>query len=86
MGQNTSEPFKEELIALIAALKAENTSLKARIAELERRLGLNSSNSGKPPSSGQTSRRACRRPTRLRAARLRASSQPASWPTTAGSV
>jgi transposase len=41
-----------------AALRAENTTLKeliadlqARIAELERRLGLDSSNSGKPPSS-----------------------------------
>ena len=39
-----SEPTREELIALIAALNA-------RIAELERRLGLNSGNSGKPPSS-----------------------------------
>ena len=45
-----SEPSREELIALIGALRAENASLKARIAELERRLGLNSSNSGKPPS------------------------------------
>ena len=42
----------------IAALEAENIALKkalaasnARVAELERRLGLNSSNSGKPPSS-----------------------------------
>jgi transposase len=42
----------------IAALQAENALLRlemkalmARIAELERRLGLNSSNSGKPPSS-----------------------------------
>src|SRR5437660_6945221 len=41
-----------------AALRVENTALKeliagmqARIAELERRLGLNSRNSGKPPSS-----------------------------------
>src|SRR6266851_6922024 len=41
-----------------ATLRAENTALKelitgmqARIAELERRLGLNSSNSSKPPSS-----------------------------------
>jgi transposase len=51
----------EELIAQvkaqaaeIAALKAqvaENAVLKARIAELERQLGLNSRNSGKPPSS-----------------------------------
>ena len=43
---------------LIATLRAENAALKetiaalqARIAEFERRLGLNSSNSGKPPSS-----------------------------------
>ena len=35
---------KEELIALLLAQEA-------RIAELERRLGLNSRNSGKPPSS-----------------------------------
>jgi transposase len=44
--------------AVVAALQAENTLLRseiaalmARIGELERRLGLNSSNSGKPPSS-----------------------------------
>ncbi len=43
-GDSQSEPTREELIAVIAALQA-------RIAELERRLGLNSSNSGKPPSS-----------------------------------
>ena len=35
---------KDELIALLL-------TQEARIAELERRLGLNSSNSGKPPSS-----------------------------------
>src|SRR5438552_16152566 len=46
-----SEPSREELVALIAAQAAEIAALKARIAELERRLGLNSSNSGKPPSS-----------------------------------
>jgi transposase len=34
-----------------AALKAENAALKARIAELEHRLGLDSTNSSKPPSS-----------------------------------
>jgi len=32
-------------------LRAENAALTGRLAELERRLGLNSSNSGKPPSS-----------------------------------
>ena len=41
----------DDLLALVAALQAENATLKARLAELERRLGLNSSNSGKPPSS-----------------------------------
>jgi transposase len=34
-----------------ALLRAENAALLERLAELERRLGLNSSNSGKPPSS-----------------------------------
>ena len=44
--------------AVIAASRTENAGLRdviavltARIAELERRLGLNSANSGKPPSS-----------------------------------
>lgn len=32
-----------------AALRETNAVLLARIAELERRLGLNSGNSGKPP-------------------------------------
>jgi transposase len=49
--ESPSEPTLEELIALIKAQAAEIAALKARIAELERRLGLNSSNSGKPPSS-----------------------------------
>jgi transposase len=41
----------EHLIAQNALLVAERQALLARVAELERRLGLNSSNSGKPPSS-----------------------------------
>src|SRR5712671_8168085 len=49
--ESPSEPSREELFALIAALHAENAALKARMADLERRLGLDSSNSGKPPSS-----------------------------------
>ena len=49
--ESPSEPTREELIALIKAQAAEIAALKARIAELERRLGLNSSNSAKPPSS-----------------------------------
>lgn len=49
---------KVELLQIIKRLEEENRSLKAqlkkaleRIDELERRLGLNSSNSSKPPSS-----------------------------------
>ena len=34
----------------IALLRAENAALLERLADLERRLGLNSGNSGKPPS------------------------------------
>ena len=39
------------LQAEITVLRAENSALTKRLTELERRLGLNSSNSGKPPSS-----------------------------------
>jgi transposase len=39
------------LLAEIVVLRSENAALLGRLAELERRLGLNSSNSGKPPSS-----------------------------------
>src|SRR5271165_428040 len=41
----------QHLIAQNALLVSERQGLLARVAELERRLGLNSSNSGKPPSS-----------------------------------
>jgi transposase len=41
----------EALQAEIALLRAENAALAGRLVELERQLGLNSSNSGKPPSS-----------------------------------
>src|SRR6202011_1425586 len=41
----------ERLLTENAALKELIEGLQSRIAELERRLGLNSSNSGKPPSS-----------------------------------
>ncbi|MGO4128358.1 DUF6444 domain-containing protein, partial [Inquilinus sp. YAF38] len=49
---------EEGLLALIGELQARNRMLEqqnavltARVAELERRLGLDSSNSSKPPSS-----------------------------------
>ena len=69
--ETPSEPSKEELIALITALRAENAALKARIAELERRLGLNSSNSGKPPSSD-----GLKKPARVRSLREHSDKKP----------
>jgi transposase len=39
------------LRAAVSELQAANAALKARVAELERRLGKDSSNSSKPPSS-----------------------------------
>ena len=46
---------KDDLIALLLAQEVRHTAamtaLQARIPELERQLGLNSGNSGKPPSS-----------------------------------
>jgi hypothetical protein len=47
-GDSQSEPAREESIAPIQAQTAEIAVLEARIAQLERRLGLNSC---KPPSS-----------------------------------
>jgi hypothetical protein len=43
--ETPSEPSKEELIALIAAQRSEFAALKAWIAEFERQLGVNGSNS-----------------------------------------
>ena len=45
------QPGVGDQAAEILQLRAENATLKRRLAEVERRLGLNSSNSGKPPSS-----------------------------------
>src|SRR3954468_5311546 len=47
----SSDAVIQALQAENAQLRADNAVLTARLAELERRLGLNSSNSGKPPSS-----------------------------------
>ncbi len=59
---------KDDLIALLLAQEArhaaEITALRGQVAALERRLGLNSSNSGKPPSSD-----GLKKPTRVRSLR-----------------
>src|ERR1700676_2999079 len=69
--ETPSEPSKEELIALIAAQRAELAALKAQIAELERRLGLKSSNSGKTPSSD-----GLKKPARVKSLRERSGKKP----------
>src|SRR5215472_15259493 len=51
MAATSGDAVIEALRVEIASLRAENAALLRRLAELERRLGLNSSNSGKPPSS-----------------------------------
>jgi transposase len=48
------------LLAVIAELRAQNAALVARVADLERQLGLNSGNSGKPPSSDGLKKRPVR--------------------------
>src|SRR5207344_380848 len=62
--ESEAEPSREELIALVAALRAH-------IAELERQLGLNSSNSSKPPSSD-----GLKKPSRVKSLRERSGKKP----------
>ena len=69
--ESPNEPSREELIALVRAQAIEIAALKARIAELERRLGLNSSNSGKPPSSD-----GLKKPSRVRSLREKSERKP----------
>ncbi len=64
--ESPPQQTRDELLARIEELSAENAALKARIAELERSLGLNSSNSSKPPSSD-----GLKKPTRERSLRER---------------
>jgi transposase len=47
----SSQPSYEDLLAMLAELRARVERLEVENAELRRRLGLNSSNSSKPPSS-----------------------------------
>lgn len=66
MARPGTSPSTEDLLAVIAAQQAQIVALLAKIAELERRLGLNSSNSGKPPSSA-----GLKKPNRTRSLRER---------------
>ena len=62
---------REELVALNQAQAVQIAALMARVAELERRLGLNSSNSGKPPSSD-----GMKKPARVASLRERSNKKP----------
>src|SRR4249919_1336644 len=69
---------RASLEAIIAALREQNAAqqaliaqLQERIADLERRLGLNSSNSGKPPSSD-----GLKKPVRVSSLRERSGKKP----------
>jgi len=66
---NELEVENDALRELVETLRAENTELKARIVELERKAGRNSNNSSLPPSSDDNEARAERA---NRAARRRA--------------
>src|SRR3954463_14520165 len=68
---SSAEPSREGLIALIAAQAAEIAALKAQIAELKRRLGLNRANSSKPPSSD-----GLKKPARVKSLRERSGKVP----------
>ncbi|MET7765717.1 IS66 family transposase [Streptomyces sp. NPDC005393] len=61
------QPSYEDLAALVAVqarvideLRVENAELRARVADLERRLGTDSTNSSKPPSSDPLEKKATR--------------------------
>lgn len=62
--ESPADLTREELLALVAALQG-------RIAELERRLGLNSQNSSKPPSSD-----GLKKPARVRSLREKSKRKP----------
>ncbi|MGW3656050.1 DUF6444 domain-containing protein [Streptomyces sp. NPDC005151] len=51
MSQAAPFPSYEELAVLVVELRSELAQARARIADLEARLGQNSTNSSKPPSS-----------------------------------
>jgi transposase len=70
-------PSYDELAALVVAQAARIEALEALVAELSRKLGIDSQNSSKPPSSDGPGARAERR----RAERERRKSEPAEGPT-----
>jgi transposase len=60
-GSEQSSPSYEELVALVVGLASELERANARIAELEARLGRDSTNSSSPPSQDSIAAKAKRR-------------------------
>jgi transposase len=75
-------PSYEELIAENAELKRMVAVLTERVAELERRLGADSSNSSRPPSSDAPW---AKKPARKRSSRTRSGRKPGKQPGESGS-
>jgi len=76
--EQLEQATKQQLIELVLVLQdqveqflVQNQLLEARVAELERRLGMDSSNSSKPPSSDPTASKAKRRRRKKKAKRKR---------------
>src|ERR1700722_10627350 len=72
----------ERLEAENDALQVQNTQLAERVAELERRLGADSSNSSRPPSSDAPW---AKKPARKRSSRTRSGRKPGKQPGAPGS-
>jgi len=64
MAEPTKDEQVEKLLAELAALRAENETLRQRVAELERRLNLSSRSSSLPPSADRPGDKAVARASR----------------------
>ncbi|MGH3681876.1 MAG: DUF6444 domain-containing protein [Natronosporangium sp.] len=79
MSSGPSLPSYEELAELVAAQANRIAELEAEVAELRRRLGMNSTNSSKPPSADGLDKP---KPQRSRASGRRRGKQPGAPGTT----
>jgi transposase len=68
---------REELLALVVSQAATIEALTRRVAELERRLGADSSNSSRPPSSDAPWEK---KPAKKRSSRSRSGRKPGKQP------
>ena len=67
---------KDELIDVVLAQGSRLAEFELRLGELERRLGLNSTNSGKPPSSDGLNKPPAGKKKRTRSLRKKSARKP----------